>query len=274
MAVTRIKNNQITDSTVNAAAKLQNFSITSGKIANNLTYGSDLTIAGNLTVQGNVTAIDTTDLVVEDPLILLAKDQSGVPTLDIGFIGRRGNEENIAFIWDESADQFATVFTTSEITNTVVSISSYASLRTQDLTASNVSVTGNLTSNILTANSFVVSGNISANNLAIGNAITAKTIDTTGNVYIGGNLTVDGNITYININDLRIEDPIIIMGTGPNGAPLTQDDNLDRGIFMEYYTTGRGNAFVGWQNSSGNMIIASNVQNPFHTVNISSFKLK
>ena len=259
MAVTRIKNNQITDSTVNAAAKLQDYSITSGKIANNLTYGSSLTIAGNLTVQGNVTAIDTTDLVVEDPLILLAKDQSGVPTLDIGFIGRRGNEENIAFIWDESADQFATVFTTSEITNTVVSISSYASMRILDLNASNVGVTGNLTSNILTANSFVVSGNISANNLAIGNAITATTIDTTGNVYIGGNLTVDGNLTYININDLRIEDPIIIMGTGPNGAPLTVDDNLDRGIFMEYYTTGRGNAFVGWQNTSGNMIIASNV---------------
>ena len=260
MAVTRIKNNQITDSTVNAAAKLQDYSITSGKIANNLTYGSSLIIAGNLTVQGNVTTIETTDLVIEDPLILLAKDQTGTPTLDIGFIGKRGNEENIAWVWDESADQFATVFTSSEVTNTVVTISSYASMRTQDLTASNVTVTGNITSNILTANSFVVSGNISANNLAIGNAITAKTLNTTGNVYIGGNLTVDGNVTYININDLRIEDPIIVLGTGPNGAPLTTNDNLDRGIFMEYYTTGRGNSFVGWQNTSGNMIIANNVK--------------
>ena len=89
MAVTRIKNNQITDLTVNAAAKLQDFSVTSAKIANNLTYGSDLTIQGNLTVQGNVTAIETHDLIVEDPLILLAKDQTGTPSLDIGYIGER-----------------------------------------------------------------------------------------------------------------------------------------------------------------------------------------
>ena len=49
MAVTRIKNNQITDSTVNAAQKLTDYTVTSAKIANNLTYNSDLTVTGNLT---------------------------------------------------------------------------------------------------------------------------------------------------------------------------------------------------------------------------------
>jgi len=117
MAITRIKNNQITDLTVNAAAKLQDYSITSGKIANNLTYGSDFTISGNLTVQGNTTTIDTVNLTVEDPLILLAKEQTGSPTLDIGFVGKRGTSDNIAFVWDESADQFVAVFTSSEETN-------------------------------------------------------------------------------------------------------------------------------------------------------------
>jgi hypothetical protein len=60
MAVTRINNNQITDASagniylgINANTKLQNYSITSQKIANNLTYGSDLTVTGNLTVQRN-----------------------------------------------------------------------------------------------------------------------------------------------------------------------------------------------------------------------------
>ena len=63
MAITRINNNQITDSVlgnafvgVNAATKIQDFTITAGKIQNNLTYGSDLTITGNLTVQGTTTA--------------------------------------------------------------------------------------------------------------------------------------------------------------------------------------------------------------------------
>ena len=152
MAITRINNNQITDAIagnlyvgINAAAKLQNYSITSQKISNNLTYGSDLTITGNLTVQGNVTAIDTIDLVVEDPLILLAKDQTGAPTLDIGFIGERGSSINIAYIWDESAGEFATVFTNDAITNTVVTIDSYASLHVANITASNANITGNVT---------------------------------------------------------------------------------------------------------------------------------
>ena len=96
MAITRINNNQISDSSVgntylgiNAAVKLQNYSITATKIANSLTYGSDLVITGNLTVQGNTTTIDTVNLIVDDPLMLLAAQQSGAPAVDIGFIGQR-----------------------------------------------------------------------------------------------------------------------------------------------------------------------------------------
>ena len=118
MAVTRIKNNQITDASngntqlgVNAAVKLQNYTITSTKIANNLVYGSDLTVTGNLTVQGNTTTIDTTITTIEDPVIVLASTQTtGTPTVDIGFLGYRGNVSNIAFVWDESASEFVTVF--------------------------------------------------------------------------------------------------------------------------------------------------------------------
>ena len=60
--LTRINNNQITTAVdgnaylgINAASKLQNYSITSNKIANSLVYGSDLTVSGNLTVTGNAT---------------------------------------------------------------------------------------------------------------------------------------------------------------------------------------------------------------------------
>ncbi len=185
MAVTRIKNNQITDLTVNAAAKLQDFSITSGKIANNLTYGSDLTITGNLTVQGNVTAIDTTDLVVEDPLFLLAKDQTGSPTLDIGFIGKRGTEDNIAWIWDESADQFAAVFTDSEITNTTVNILSYASVKFFDVEASNLNITGNITFSGNIVGDVTVTGNVDAGNVNAVTLITAPDANISGNVDAG-----------------------------------------------------------------------------------------
>ena len=78
MAVTRIKNNQITDATIVASSKLVDYSISATKIANNLTYGSNLTVAGNLTVQGNTTTIDTNITTIEDPVILLASTQTGV----------------------------------------------------------------------------------------------------------------------------------------------------------------------------------------------------
>jgi hypothetical protein len=329
MAVTRIKNNQITDSSagnvylgINAGTKVQDYSITAGKIANSLTYGSDLTITGNLTVNGQTTTIDTVSTVIEDPLIVLASNQSGSPAVDIGFIGERGDSNNIAFVWDESSDEFVTAFTTDLVTNTTITIASYANFHTNDaniggnlvingttslvgnissalnvtgnitggnlLTPGLVNATGNITGgNIntggqvvatgnVTGTGIVMSGNITGGNLLTGGLINATgnvtggnlvttgvtqtgTLTTTGNALIGGNLIVNGNITYINIDDLRVEDPIIILGTGPNGAPLTTNDSLDRGIFMEYYTTGRGNAFVGWDNSTGNMVIASSV---------------
>ena len=47
----------------------------------------DVTIAGNLTVNGTVTTIDTTNLVVEDPLIKLATNNNAADSVDIGFYG-------------------------------------------------------------------------------------------------------------------------------------------------------------------------------------------
>ena len=165
MAVTRINNNQISDASagnayvgINAAAKLQDYSITSGKISNNLTYGSDLTVAGNLTVQGNTTTIDTVNVVVEDPLLLLAAAQTGSPTLDIGFIGKRGTSDNVAFVWDENVGKFVTAFTSSEVTNTTITVTSYASFQTLDADVTgNLAVTGisTLTGNVTLGNLFV-----------------------------------------------------------------------------------------------------------------------
>ena len=176
MAVTRIRNNQITDAAagnvydgINAATKVQSYSVTSTKLANNLTYGSDLTITGNLTVNGNTTTIDTVNVVVDDPLLLLAAGQTGSPTLDIGFIGKRGTEENIAFVWDEANNVFVTAFTDSEITNTTIAINSYASFKTLDNTVTGaLDVTGNTTvaNFIVDASSVIDVGNNRITNVA------------------------------------------------------------------------------------------------------------
>ena len=344
MAVTRIKNNQITDATVVANAKLVDRSISSAKLANNLTYDSNLTITGNLTVQGTSTAIDTTITTIEDPIIVLASTQtSGAPAVDIGFLGFRGNSSNIAFVWDESAGSFVTAFTSTAESNTTITITSLANLQVGNLsltgnTLGNLNVTGNiaggnlLTPGLISATANVTGGNLltgglisatstitsaanitggnlltgglisatgtitSAANITGGNVLTGGvvsatanvtggnlvttgvtqtgTLNTTGNATVGGNLIVQGNITYINIDDLRVEDPIIILGTGPNGAPLTVNDGKDRGVFMEYFITAGNtlaNAFMGYDNSTGNMILATTATIANDVVTVTAF---
>jgi hypothetical protein len=56
-----------------------------------------------------------------------------------------------------------------------------------------------------------------------------------GDVVVAGNFTVDGTTTYVNVNEVSVEDPIITLGTGPNGAPLIIDDGKDRGVALKRY---------------------------------------
>ena len=101
-------------------------SFTSGGITSNLT------ITGDLTVNGTTTTIDSTTLTVEDPLIQLAKNNSGgdANTFDQGLFFNRGSLDNVSFFWDESADEFALAVTSGEDGTTAgnITIDSYANL--------------------------------------------------------------------------------------------------------------------------------------------------
>lgn len=88
---------------------------------NAITIGlpNDVTIAGNLTVSGTTTTVDTTNLAVTDALIELQSGHTGANTNDLGIIMERGSTgDNAAFIWDESADEFALGTTTNTGTST------------------------------------------------------------------------------------------------------------------------------------------------------------
>ena len=51
------------------------------------TLSGNLTITGNLEVQGDTVTTDVATLQVEDPLIKLAKNNTGSEAVDIGFYG-------------------------------------------------------------------------------------------------------------------------------------------------------------------------------------------
>jgi hypothetical protein len=262
MAVTRIKNNQITDSSagnaivgINASTKIQDNSITAGKIANNLTYGSDLTITGNLTVNGQTTTIDTVSTVIEDPIIVLASNQTGSPTVDIGFIGERGTSENIAFVWDESAGEFVTGFTTDLITNTVVTISSYANFHTN-----NANVAGNLVINGTTS----LVGNVTSalnvtGSITGGNLLTAGLVSATGNI-TGGNVSAGSGLiaTTGNINGANLNATTGVTASTVSATSTVTGGNLATGGTVSATSTVTGgNIATGGTVSAGGNITAN-----------------
>ena len=224
--LTRIKNNQVTDAAtgntqvgINAGTKVQNYSITATKIANNLTYGSDLTITGNLTVQGTTTAVNTVNTTIQDPLLVLADGQtSGSPSVDIGYVGLRGSQNSAAFVWKESQSEFVTALTTTDVggtglSNTTITVSSYANLHTGNATVqgttslvgnvvgTNTNFTGNITGgNLLTPGLVSATGNITGGNLNTGGAFSSSGNITGGNILTAGIMSSTGNATHGNIS--------------------------------------------------------------------------
>ena len=80
------------------------------------------------------------------------------------------------------------------------------------------------------------SGETATPTIAIGQAVgtgasvTFAEITTTGNVVIGGDLTVSGNTTTVNTEQLNVEDNIITLNSGVTGAPtLNSGVEINRG---------------------------------------------
>jgi hypothetical protein len=129
-----------------------------------------------------------------------------------------------------------------------------------NLTGANVTGYVPLANEANTATSATTAGTVTTNaqpNItSVGNLVNAN-VD--GNLLVTGNLTVNGNTNYVNVDTLVVEDPVIELGGGPNGNPLTTNDGKDRGTLLHYYTTTPVDAFMGWDNSNGEFAFGSNV---------------
>jgi len=202
--LTRIKNNQITDSTIYANAKIVPGSIVGSLFNSNITVTSDFLITGNLTVLGNstVTTVASTNTFVNDPLIVLNNAFSGTNTYDLGLIFNRGSSTNQAFIWNEFNQEFR-LLATSETGATYGNIvqSSYANIRLGNLTvqydqsARNVTLSGDIAVNggdITTSASTFNLLNTTATTLNVGGAATILNLGAStgytniasGNIYL------------------------------------------------------------------------------------------
>ena len=95
---------------------------------------SDLIVQGNLDVEGQTSIIDTVNLEVEDPVLLLGRNNSGTD-IDLGIMMNRGGQGNNAvFYWNEGDDTFKMVTTTSADTVTSITDTAFAPLEVGKLT--------------------------------------------------------------------------------------------------------------------------------------------
>ena len=144
-------------------------------------------------------------------------------------------------------------------------------------TGVNVAGTLNTGSGIITGNGNGLSSIVGANVTGqVGNSLIAGTVYTnaqpnitslgtltdisvSGNGVFGGNLTVNGTLTYINSTTLSISDPIINLQTGPNGAAPVANTGKDVGTALNYYDTSAKISWMGWDVSNAEIAFGSNV---------------
>ena len=166
-----------------------------------LQVNSNATISGNLTVNGTTTSIDSATLTIEDPMIQLAKNNSGgaANAFDQGLFFNRGSLDNVSFLWDESADEFVAAVTASEDGTTAgnVTIDSYAGLQVGVAKASELN-TGTIKAADGTASSTIA--NSTGVHTIASAVLTTADINggTADNVVIGGSTAAAGSFTTIN----------------------------------------------------------------------------
>ena len=138
----------------------------------------------NLVVSGDTTTNSSTNLTIADPLVKYGQGSTGT-SVDQGFIVTRGdgsssNTANRGFIWDESADEFATIAANTEAGTTTgnITINDYAPLHVGAITADDAST--------FTAGASFGDANITnVGNIAL-DSITAD----------GSTITITGNTTF------------------------------------------------------------------------------
>ena len=148
--LTRIKNNQITDSTIQAGAKLAAGSITGNLLATSVTFNSNITILGNLTVSNSFSQLNSINTYINDPIVVFNNGYNGSPTYDIGILVNRNLSSlapygavNAAFVWKEADTAFEGIMTTETGTSTgAINSTGYANLKIGNITGVSSTISG------------------------------------------------------------------------------------------------------------------------------------
>jgi len=98
--------------------------------SNSVIFDSKTTrVKGDLIVDGTNTVVDTTSLTIEDPIIILSRNNSTPSDVDAGILVNRGAANNAALYWNEGDDTFKAVTTTSDGSGTAIADTALAKIQ-------------------------------------------------------------------------------------------------------------------------------------------------
>ena len=165
---------------------------TGGTISGSVSITTDLTVSGNLFVNGTTTTINTSSIVVNDPLIFLGNNNTISDTVDIGIIGHYNATQNAhtGIFRDANLKEwfFFQNYTPEIRANNLINISD-PSFATSNVIASNFK--GNLIGNTATVNGIELGSYsqaaFSKANTAASNTVVLQGISTTQNTWISSN---------------------------------------------------------------------------------------
>ena len=200
--------------------------------SNSVILDSKITrVKGDLIVDGTNTVVDTASLTIEDPIIILSRNNSTPSDVDSGILINRGAANNAALYWNEGDDTFKAVTTSSDGTGTSIADTALAKIRAATPTGGDSGDTVATKTYVDSTSGVSLSG--STNN-TITTVTGANALQGEANLtFDGTTLAVTGNITAttsiandaITIDDhtiktTRSNDDLILEATGTGNVVI------------------------------------------------------
>jgi hypothetical protein len=221
--------------------------------SNVLVVNGGVSIDGNLDVKGGITAITSNNLIIEDAIIELGKNNtSGDTTLDLGLIMGRP-DSNVTVGFKEETDEIILAFTeSSAFSNAIVPLTSedinvhvYGRLYTE----SNVGVLNTNPMHTLDVGSNLYVDEFGSNILVV-----------TGNTSVSGDLTVDTDTLFVDSSENKVGIKTVtpsaelhVVGNAYVSSNLTVDTDT---LHVDVVNDSIG---VGTVNPSANLHVVGNV---------------
>ena len=207
----------------------------------------DVTIAGNLTVNGTTTTVNSDTLSVTDPLIKLAKANSGADSLDIGFYG----------LYDTSGSQdlYAGLFRDA---NDSGKFKLFKDLQVEPTTTVNTSGTGYAVGTLVSNLEGNVTGNVTGQVSTLSNHDTDNLSEGSSNLYFTNArsrsaISASGDISYNSstgvISFTQSTAPVTSVNSATGAVTLDTDD-IAEGSSNLYFTNARADTRINLQTGS------------------------